>query len=114
MTLHTVLELDSVITTRTGVCNGAGEIVTYIFDFKTNEIIMVDCNNTILRSNIVKVFPTNSVLNIDAEIEDRYYNFFVAENYNDNMSLVIQNFKRNEGKSTGLFSNDAKVKYSVN
>ncbi len=109
MTLHTAMELDSVETSLTRI----GKTI-YTFNFSANEIKMVDCKNVIKQFNIVKVLPTNLVLNVDAEIEGRYYNFVVAENYNENMSLVIQNFKRNEGRSTGLFSNDAKVKYSEN
>ena len=104
MTLHTAMELDSVITTYTGI----GKAI-YTFNLNTNEIVMVDSKNNIKKFNIVKIIPTKSVLNVDAEIEGRYYNFVVAENYNNNNSLIIQNFKKENDKSVGLFCNNANV-----
>jgi hypothetical protein len=104
MTLHTAMEMDSVITSPTRI-----GMTVYTFNFTTNEIVMVDCKNVVKKFNIVKVLPTKSILNVDAEIEGRYYNFVVAENDSDDISLVIQKFIKENGRSTGLFSNDAKV-----
>jgi hypothetical protein len=104
MTLHTAMEMDSVTTSPTRI-----GMTVYTFNFTTNEIVMVDCKDVVKKFNIVKVLPTKSILNVDAEIEGRYYNFVVAENDSDDTSLVIQKFIKENGRSTGLFSNNAKV-----
>jgi hypothetical protein len=109
MTLHTAMLLDSVETTYT-----AKGYTTYIFNLNTMEIEMTDCKDVCKKFNIVNVIPTESILNVDAEIEGRYYNFLVAENDSNFISLIIQNFKKEEGKSIGLFSNDAKVETVYN
>ena len=105
MTLHSAMELDSVTTSLTRIGSA-----TYTFNLNSDKlvVVMVDSKNNIKKFNIVKIIPTKSVLNVDAEIEGRYYNFVIAENDGDNMSLIIQNFKKENGKSAGLFCNNAK------
>ena len=106
MTLHTAIELDSLTTIKTVKGN-----TTYTFNFFENEIVMVDYKNITKKFKIIKTYPTKSVLNVDAQIEDRFYNFVVSENESDKTSLIIQKFKPENGKSVGIFSNDATVTF---
>jgi hypothetical protein len=89
MTLHVAMISDSVETlyTKTGMGN-------YTINFDTQEIVMVGYQNEIKVSKIVKMIPTKSLVNVDAEFEGKYYNFVVSENIDGKMSLIIQNFEK--------------------
>lgn len=104
MTLHVAMISDSVETlyTKTGMGN-------YTINFDTQEIVMVGYQNEIKVSKIVKMIPTKSLVNVDAEFEGKYYNFVVSENIDGKMSLIIQNFEKEGNNSVGFYCNDAKV-----
>jgi len=106
MTLHTAMEMDSVTTT-----NCWKGLVTITFNLDYNKIIIIDTFNKMWVYNVIEKHPTESLINLDAEIDGKYYNFVVSENLLDKMSLIIQNFEKQNDKSVGTFSNE--VSYVV-
>jgi hypothetical protein len=106
MTLHTAMEMDSVTTTN---CWKGSVTITFNLDY--NKIIIIDTFNKMWVYNVIEKHPTESLINLDAEFDGKYYNFVVSENLLDKMSLIIQNFEKQNDKSVGTFSNE--VSYVV-
>jgi hypothetical protein len=60
---------------------------------------------------IVKIYPTKSHFNIDAESNEGRFNYVLADNVDNDVSFIIRYFRIENGRSIGYFSNS--VKFSI-
>ena len=104
ITLHTTIEIDSLSYLGTWDVN-----VKYVFDLDNMVMKFTNTLGDITLFKIVNVIPTKSYLNVDAESNEGRFNYVLSTNVDEDVSFIIQNFQKENGKSVGHFCNDAKV-----
>jgi hypothetical protein len=106
LTLHSAIESDSL------TYLGSWDVkVNYVFDLNKMTMKFKDTLGEETLYNIVKIIPSESHLNVDAESPKGKYNYVLADNVDDTVSFIIQNFQIENGARKGYFSND--VQFSI-
>ena len=103
ITLHTAIENNSLSYLGTWDVN-----VNYVFDLDNMVMKFTNTLGDITLFKIVNVIPTKSYLNVDAESNEGRFNYVLSTNVDDDVSFIIQNFQKENGKSVGHFSNSVK------
>ena len=103
ITLHTAIENNSLSYLGTWDVN-----VKYVFDLDNMVMKFTNTLGDVTFFKIVNVIPTKSYLNVDAESNEGRFNYVLSTNVDEDVSFIIQNFQKENGKSMGYFSNSAK------
>jgi len=106
LTLHSAIESDSL----TYLCTWDVKVI-YVFDLNKMTMKFTNTLGEETLFKIVNIIPTKSHLNVDAENNEGRFNYVLADNVDDTVSFIIQNFQLVNGSRRGHFSND--VKFSV-
>jgi hypothetical protein len=103
ITLHTAIENDSLSYLGTWDVN-----LKYVFDLDNMVMKFTNTLGDVTLFKIVNVIPTKSYLNVDAESNEGRFNYVLSTNVDEDVSFIIQNFQKENGKSVGHFSNSVK------
>ena len=103
ITLHTAIENNSLSYLGTWDVN-----VKYVFDLDNMVMKFTNTLGDVTLFKIVNVIPTKSYLNVDAESNEGIFNYVLSTNVDEDVSFIIQNFQKENGKSVGHFSNSVK------
>jgi hypothetical protein len=103
ITLHTAIENDSLSYLGSWIVN-----IKYVFDLDNMTMEFTNTLGDVTLFKIVNVIPTKSYLNVDAESNEGRFNYVLSTNVDDDVSFIIQNFQKENGKSVGHFSNSVK------
>ena len=106
ITLHNAIEKDSLTYLGTWNVN-----ITYIFDLDNMNMKFTNTLGNVTLFKIVKITPTKSHLNVDAEFNNVRYNYVLVDNVDGDASFIIQNFQKENSKSVGYFSNLAQFSF---
>jgi len=107
LTLHSAIESDSLTYLGSWDVN-----VNYVFDLNKMTMKFTNSLGEETLFKIVNIIPTRSHLNVDAESSEGRFNYVLADNVDDTVSFIIQNFQKEDGRSIGHFSN--KVQFILN
>jgi hypothetical protein len=106
LTLHSAIESDSLTYLGSWDVN-----VNYVFDLNKMTMEFTNTLGKLTIFKIIKITPTKSHLNVDAESTEGIFNYVLADNVDDTVSFIIRNFQIEAGRSMGYFSNS--VQYSI-
>ena len=106
LTLHNAIESDSLTYLGSWDVN-----VNYVFDLNKMTMKFTNTLGKLTLFKIIKITPTKSHLNVDAESTEGIFNYVLADNEDNTVSFIIRNFQIEEGRSMGYFSNS--VQYSI-
>ena len=106
LTLHNAIESDSLTYLGSWDVN-----VKYVFDLNKMTMKFTNTVGKLTLFKIIKITPTKSHLNVDAESTEGIFNYVLADNEDNTVSFIIRNFQIEEGRSMGHFSNS--VQYSI-
>jgi hypothetical protein len=103
ITLHNAIETDSLTYLGSWIVN-----IKYVFDLDNMTMEFTNTLGDVTMFKIVNVIPTKSYLNVDAESNEGRFNYVLSDNVDGDVSFIIQNFQKENGKSVGHFSNSVK------